>query len=92
MIVRIISEGQYRLDSALLDELNAVDAEIVAAVGQEDDARFRDLLARLFALVRERGRPLLPDELAPSDVVLPPPDLSLAEAKTLFVGEGLLPG
>lgn len=92
MIVRIISEGQYRLDSAVLDELNAVDAEIVAAVGQEDDERFRDLLARLFALVRERGQPLPPDELVPSDVVLPPPDLTLAEAKTLFVGEGLIPG
>lgn len=92
MIVRIIFEGQYRLDSALLDELNAVDAEIVAAVGQEDDARFHDLLTRLFALVRERGQPLPPDELTSSDVVLPPTDLSLAEAKTLFVGEGLIPG
>lgn len=92
MIVRIISEGQYRVDSALLDELNAVDDQIVAAVGQEDAARFRELIAQLFALVRERGQPLPPDELAASDVVLPPPDLALEEAKTLFIGEGLIPG
>jgi hypothetical protein len=92
MIVRIISEGQYQVDSALLDELNAVDAQIVTAVGQGDEPRFRALLAQLLRLVRERGQPVPADELVASDVVLPEPDTTFEEAKSLFVGEGAIPG
>ena len=34
----------------------------------------------------------LPDEeLAVSDVILPPPDLSFEEARAEFTGEGLIP-
>jgi hypothetical protein len=32
------------------------------------------------------------DRLEPSDVILPPPDVSLEEAKAEFSGEGLIPG
>jgi hypothetical protein len=32
------------------------------------------------------------DQLAPSDLILPPPDVSLEEAKQEFSGEGLIPG
>jgi hypothetical protein len=32
------------------------------------------------------------DRLAPSDLILPPPDVSLAEAREEFTGEGLIPG
>ena len=32
MIVRISTEGQYRLDDALLPQLNALDNQLVAAV------------------------------------------------------------
>lgn len=92
MIVRIMSEGQYQVGSALLDELNAVDAQIVDAVAQGDAGRFEALLAQLLGLVRQRGQPLAPDALAPSDVVLPPPSTTLDEAKALFVGEGVIPG
>lgn len=92
MIVRILSEGQYQVSSALLDELNAVDAEIVTAVAQGDAPRFRALLAQLLALVRERGVPVPAHELVASDVVLPQPDTTLEEAKALFTGEGAIPG
>ena len=32
------------------------------------------------------------DELAASDLILPPPDISLEEARAEFTGEGLIPG
>ncbi len=32
------------------------------------------------------------DELVGSDIILPPPDVSVEEAKTEFQGEGLIPG
>ncbi len=31
------------------------------------------------------------DELEPSDLILPPADLTFAEAKEEFTGEGLIP-
>ncbi len=42
-------------------------------------------------LVRQKGEPLAVDQLEESDVILPPPDLTPAEAKNLFAGEGLIP-
>lgn len=92
MIVRILSEGQYQVSSALLDELNALDAQIVTAVAQGDESRFRALLTQLLALVRERGIPVQADELVASDVVLPEPDTTFEEAQALFTGQGVIPG
>ena len=41
--------------------------------------------------VRERGERLPDGELAASDLLVPPTDLSLDEARRLFSGEGLIP-
>ena len=57
MIVRIATEGQYRLPDESLARLNDL-----------DDA-----------------------ELASSDLILPPPDLSFDEAVSEFSAEGLIP-
>ena len=42
--------------------------------------------------VRKNGSPVPDDRLEASDVILPPPDVSLEEAKAEFSGEGLIPG
>ena len=80
MIVRILTEGQYNLPGAFIDDLNAIDNEVVRT------------LKRMLDLVRENGTPLAVDELVESDLVLPEPDITLEEAGELFVGEGLVPG
>lgn len=90
MIVRISTEGQYQLDDA--DGLNELDNEAVSAVDAGDEARFRDVYGRLLAYVRANGRPLPDQELTTSDLILPPPDVTLAEARAEFTGDGLLPG
>jgi PspA-Associated protein len=41
--------------------------------------------------VRSHGTPLGEDELEGSDVILPPADVSFAEASREFTGEGLIP-
>lgn len=92
MIIRILTEGQYRLDSALLDPLNALDAHLMDAVAASDQEAFGQLLGELLAFVRKNGRPLAADELVESDAVLPPPDTTLEEAKGLMSGEGFVPG
>jgi hypothetical protein len=91
MIVRIASEGQYRLSNAHLDRLNDLDNQLVELVAAGDAEGFRQSFERMLAFVRENGAPLAPDELAGSDVILPPPDITLAEARRLFQGEGLVP-
>ena len=91
MIVRISTEGQYEIDDSDVAELNTLDKEAVAACGDDDEAHFRETFSRLLELVRSRGKPLGDDELTGSDVILPPPDVSLEEAKAEFQGDGLIP-
>ena len=91
MIVRISTEGQYRLPDGDADRLNDLDNEVVAAVDAGDEERFQEVFAALLELVRSDGTPLGEDELEESDVILPPPDLSFAEAGEQFSGEGLIP-
>jgi hypothetical protein len=92
MIVRISTEGQYEIADGNVDELNELDNEAVAACATSDEQHFHDAFARLLELVRTKGTPIADDELVGSDMILPPPDVSLQEAKTEFQGEGLIPG
>jgi len=92
VIVRISSEGQYELPDASINELNELDNEAVAACEGGDEQRFRVAFNRLLSLVRGQGRALADDELTESELILPPPDVSLEEARTEFSGEGLIPG
>ena len=92
MIVRISSEGQYNLPGSYVDRLNDIDNELVEAVEADDLHQYESLLKQMLDLVRDHGTPVPLDELVESDLILPEPDLTLQEAKELFVGEGLLPG
>jgi hypothetical protein len=92
MIVRILTEGQYYLPGAYIDELNEIDNELVDAVETENLEEFRRLLKKMLDLVREKSTPVPVDELVESDLVLPEPDITLREAEELFTGEGLVPG
>ena len=91
MIVRISTEGQYRLDDACAERLNGLDNEVVAAVDAGEEAAFNERFAQMIQFVRREGTELGDDELEESDVILPPPDTTLAEAAHEFTGEGLIP-
>ena len=92
MIVRILTEGQYDLPGAFVDELNEIDNKIVEVVENENKEEFERLLKSMLDVVREKGTPVPVDELVESDLVLPEPDITLEEAKDLFTGEGLIEG
>lgn len=92
MIVRILTEGQYRLSSAYLGKLNEIDNNLVNVVASGDEKKFEDLFSQMIELVQKKGEPLGPHELIESELVLPAPDTTLEEAKTLFTGDGLIPG
>jgi hypothetical protein len=92
MIVRISNEGQYEIPDDATAELNELDNQAVSACQTADEAGFQDVFGRLLSYVREQGTRLGDDELVGSDIILPPPDVSLAEAQAEFQGEGLIPG
>jgi hypothetical protein len=92
MIVRISNEGQYDVPDEDAAGLNRLDNEAVSACEASDEASFRMVFARLLEYVRTKGTPVPDDELFGSDIILPPPDVSLKEARTEFQGEGLIPG
>ena len=92
MIVRILTEGQYDLPGAFVDELNEIDNKLVEVVENENRDEFERLLKSMLDVVREKGTPVPIDELVESDLVLPEPDITLEEAEDLFTGEGLIQG
>ena len=91
MIVRISGEGQYEVPDDQAERLNELDNEAVAAAQSGDEAKFKELWDQILALVTNECRPLADDELVESDVILPPRDVTLAEAASEFTGEGLIP-
>ena len=91
MIVRISTEGQYRLPEDDAETLSGLDNEAVAAVDAGDEDRFHEIFEQMLDLVRRAGTALGEDELEESDVIIPPPDISFVEASAEFTGEGLIP-
>lgn len=87
MIVRIMSDGQYRLDDhhpAIAAEIERLDDELMQAERAGDEERFHDALARLITQVHRSGQAVSLAELVPSDVMIPAADMSLAETHRLL--------
>jgi len=91
VIVRVSTEGQYELSDGALTRLQELDQECQAAVDAGDSARFHDRYTELLGLIRDQGSELADDDLRGSDLTLPPPDITLAEAQSEFSGQGLIP-
>jgi hypothetical protein len=91
MIVRISGEGQFRLPNEDAERLNELDNRAVSAVEAGDRTGFGELWQQMLELVAADGNALDEDELVDSDVILPPRDISFAEAQGEFTGEGLIP-
>lgn len=92
MIVRILGEGQFRVDDAAATELNHLDSSLETAVEHNDEPAFKAALTGLLAQVRAQGSPLPSDTLEASDLILPHQDSSMDEVCRLLTDEGLIPG
>jgi hypothetical protein len=91
VIVRLMGEGQWRVDDVLAARLNELDEEVAKAVEAGDEAALWRGLQALADEVRSNGEKLDDGELVSSDAIIPPEDLSLEEAQELLAGEGLIP-
>ena len=91
MIVRLMGEGQYRVDESLVERLNEIDERAAEALEQDDEEELDRHLDEMAELVRGQGTRLSDDDLSPSEVVIPPSDLTLDETRKYFLQEGLVP-
>jgi hypothetical protein len=92
VIVRLMGgDGQYRIDDSLVERLNELDAQAVAALERNDEAELDARLDEMAELVRANGEALPEDDLSASDVVIPPSDLTLDETRRLLSDDGLIP-
>jgi hypothetical protein len=91
VIVRVAGEGQYRIPDDQQEKLNELDNAAVAAVEAGDEDGFREIWEQMLAMVSADGNALDDDELVGSDIILPPRDVTFAEAQSEFTGEGLIP-
>ncbi|WP_181310577.1 PspA-associated protein PspAA [Nocardioides campestrisoli] len=92
MIVRILGEGQFDVPDSSLDQLNALDAAVEAAVEADDEQAFRSALAALLDGVRAVASPHEVDSLDESDLILPMPDAEIGEVRAMLNDDGLIPG
>ena len=91
MIVRVMGEGQWRVDDDVAQQLNGLDDRVGEAVNAGDEQALAALLREMAELVRSRGSKLEDADLSPSEAIVPPEDLTMDEAKELLTGEGLIP-
>ena len=91
MIVRILGEGQFRVDDDTAGKLTALDKDLDAAVRDDEEAVFRASLRAAVALVKASGTPLSADEIATADFILPFSDASLDEVRKLLA-DGTITG
>jgi hypothetical protein len=91
MIVRVSGEDQYRLDDDAAAHVNELENAVAATIERGDEDGFAQTFAALLDYVRARGERVDDEEIETSDVILPPADLTFAEAGREFTGEGLIP-
>lgn len=89
MIVRILGEGQFRVDDDAAAKLTTLDKELDAAVHAEDEAAFTIALHAGVHLVRTEGTPVADDEFVPAELILPFSDATLAEVRKLLADGAL---
>jgi hypothetical protein len=92
MIVRILGEGQLEVPAAAVEELNRLDEALESAVERGDEAAFGPALEALLSRVRQIGVTTAPDDLRPSELILPGPDATMDDVRKLLTDEGLIPG
>jgi hypothetical protein len=79
------------VDDSLLDRLNELDEQAVAALERNDEEQLDARLDEMSDLVQAEGEPLAENDLSASDVVIPPSDLTLEETRRLLSDDGLIP-
>src|SRR5262249_25448983 len=84
MIVRIMSDNQYRMTDEQMKEFDLLDNDLEDALNNNDDVAFQASLQRLTDYIHGNGQVVPTEELVQSDLIVPATDMSLDEAKQHF--------
>jgi hypothetical protein len=84
VIVRVLGEGQFRVDDDTAAKLTVLDKDLDAAVHADDEAVFKMALSAAVQLVRAAGAPVGADEFVTADYILPFADATVAEVRKLL--------
>jgi hypothetical protein len=84
VIVRILGEGQFRVDDDAAAKLTALDKDLDAAVRDDQAAVFSASQHAATALVRTAGTPRTADEIVTADYILPFSDATIDEVRKLL--------
>jgi len=90
MIVRVSGVGQFELHDDGVKKLEKLDGEMTNALHAGNVDEFHRALAGTIEFVCGAGTPLAADRVVPSDVIVPPEDISLEEAQAFFTDENLM--
>ena len=84
MVVRVLGEGQFRVDDDTAAQLTVLDKDMDAAVHADDEPAFRLALGAAVQLVRAAGQAVGADEFVTADYILPFSDATIAEVRKLL--------
>lgn len=90
MIVRISGLGQYELDESGVRKLDELDSTLTNALHAGQEQEFHRYLRDTIAFVQSNGKEVPADRVVPSEVIIPPEDVTLEEAQRFFTDEGLM--
>jgi hypothetical protein len=87
VIVRISGLGQFELDDNGGQRMQELDTELTEALHAGNEPRFHELLRSTVSFIRETGKEVPHDTVVPSNVIVPPEDISMSEAQDFFTDE-----
>jgi hypothetical protein len=92
-IVRIMGQGQFRINGDTIKRINEIDDAIVQILQNESkaDEEFRTKVTEIVQTITLEGQKLDDKELIESDIIVPDIDISIDQAKRVFQGEGIIP-
>ena len=99
VIIRISGQGQFRVNSEIIDKINEIDNSIVdlienISLGSSDhkltQKELQSKLTEMKNLTTSKGQPIDDKEIVESDVIVPDSDISIEEATKIFKEEGII--
>ena len=99
VIIRIAGQGQFKVNSEILDKINEIDNSIVdlienVSLGSSDhkltQKELQSKLTEMKNLITSNGEPIDDKEIVESDVIVPDSDLSIEDASKIFKEEGII--
>lgn len=99
-VVRIMADGQFKVNADVIQEIKNLDDTIVTLVeeitkyddddGSENIRQIYNKITEMNSIVKSKGEKVSHSEIVTSDIIIPDKDTSFKDLKQIFTGIGLL--